>query len=964
MKNWLQALAALTILFCFNASNLRAQANAGVLRGTVTDPSGAAIPNASVIATGAQGAVKVANTSASGEYVISGLAPDTYTIRGSAKGFTLFEKTGFAVQTGRPASLDIRMQVASDRQEVTVTEVARVNTDPSNNAGALVLRREEIDMLSDNPDDLAADLQALAGPSAGPNGGQIFIDGFTGGQLPPKESIREIRINSNPFSSEYDKLGFGRIEIFTRPGTDRYRGQAFFNYGDSIFNSRNPFGGSVKPPYNQKEFGGNFSGPLNKKSSFFLDFDRRDVAEVAVINAITLDDAFNPANFVTSIVKPTVRTSLNPRFDYALNKDNTVVVRYAWAQNSRQDQGLSTFTLPTRGYNTDSTVNTLQVTETSILNTRMIDETRFQFMRTYGNQNALSLDPTVQVLDSFSSGGANIGNSYTHEKRWELYNGMSITHGRHFVKFGGRVRGVNQENMTQSGYNGTYTFTSLAAYRATILGNNAGLTPAQIRANGGGSSQFSITGGNPLGNVTQTDAGLFIQDDWKVSPLFTLSLGLRWESQGNIHDKSDWAPRVGFAWAVDGSKTRQAKTVIRGGFGVFYDRFTEDTVLSARMLDGTHQQQFLIQNPGFFPVIPSLATLASSLQPQAIRQLDPNLHAPMMAQMAIGVERQLPKNITVSVNYTRTHGAHVLRSRNINAPMPGTGIRPFGGTNNLFSYESSGIFNQQQLMSNVNARVNSKFSLFGFYVYGNAKSNADGLGSFPMNQYDTSLDYSRASFDVHHRSFIGGSITAPFNLRFSPMISMATGNPYNVIVGKDLNGDSQFNDRPAFATDLTRPSVFKTAIGNFDTLPIAGQTIIPRNYGNGPGNFTVNMRVSRTFGFGERNTASADPNAAGGDSERRGRMMSGGGGSRGGGGSHGGGGGSHGGGPFGGEASGKKYTLTFSASARNLFNHVNLAAPTGNLSSTLFGVSNALGGGFFTTSSANRRLELQMRFAF
>ncbi len=974
MKKLNQALAALTILLCLNAPNLHAQANAGVLRGTVTDPSGAAIPNASVIATGAQGAVKVANTNSSGEYVIGGLAPDTYIVRGSAKGFTLFEKNGFAVQTGRPATLDIRMQVASDKQEVTVTEISRVSTDPSNNAGALILRREEIDMLSDNPDDLASDLQALAGPAAGPNGGQIFIDGFSGGKLPPKESIREIRINSNPFSSEYDRLGFGRIEVFTRPGTDKFRGQAFFQYGDSVFNSRNPFGGGVKPPYNQRELGGNLSGPVSKKSSFFVDLERRDVQEVSIINAVTLDTSLNPTTFANSIVTPSVRTSISPRFDYALSKNNTLVARYNWYNTSADNRGLSTFTLPTRGYDTGSNVHTVQLTETSILNTRTINETRFQFLKTSSDQTARSFDPTVQVLDSFSSGGANVGVSYTHEKRWELYNGTSISRGRHYIKFGGRLRGVNQEDLSQQNYNGVFTFTSLNAYKLTLAGNTAGLTMAQIRANGGGPSQFSITGGIPLSDVRQTDAGLFVQDDWKVSPLFTLSLGLRWESQGNIHDKSDWAPRVGFAWAVDGSKTRQAKTVIRGGFGMFYDRFSEDLVLGARRLDGIHQQQFLIPAPSFFPVIPSLNTLTSNLQATAIRQIDPNLHAHLMSQMAIGVERQLPKNISMAMNYTRTHGVHVDRSRNINAPMPGTGIRPYGGTNNIFNYESSGIFNQQQLMTNVSARVNAKFTMFGFYVYGNAKSNADSAGQFPMNQYDTSLDYSRAGFDVHHRSFMGGSITVPWNVRLSPFISISSGSAFNITTGKDNNGDSQFNDRPAFATDLTRPSVVKTALGNFDTLPIAGQTIIPRNWGNGPGNVSFNLRLSKTIGFGEKNTP-ASP-AGGGDAEARGRMMSGGGGPRGGG-DHGGGGGSRGGGGggprggpggmFGGEAANKKYSITFSASARNVLNHVNLSSPTGNLSSTLFGVSNSLAGGFGPgggSASANRRIELQMRFAF
>ena len=168
-----------------------------------------------------------------------------------------------------------------------------MTTDPSNNAGALVLRGADLAALSDDPDDLAEDLQALAGPSAGPNGAQMFIDGFTGGRLPPKESIREIRINQNPFSAEYDRLGYGRIEIFTKPGTDKFRGQTFFNFSDGVFDARNPYSQN-KPPFQYRNYGGNLSGPISKKSSFFIDVERRDLDENAVVNALTLDSRSIP----------------------------------------------------------------------------------------------------------------------------------------------------------------------------------------------------------------------------------------------------------------------------------------------------------------------------------------------------------------------------------------------------------------------------------------------------------------------------------------------------------------------------------------------------------------------------------------------------------------------------------------------------------------------------------------------
>src|SRR6266436_7547885 len=197
-------LGLLALVACFLATTVSGQ-NTSSLRGQVTDPSAAVIPAATVTATGPGNKVKVASTNQQGMYTINGLAPGTYQVRVMAKGFTVFE-TSVEIRSGAPQTVDASLTVGLDKQEVTVTEQARVDVDPSNNGGALVLKGADLDVLSDDPDDLASDLQALAGPGAGPNGGQIYIDGFTGGRLPPKESIREVRINQNPFSSEYDKL--------------------------------------------------------------------------------------------------------------------------------------------------------------------------------------------------------------------------------------------------------------------------------------------------------------------------------------------------------------------------------------------------------------------------------------------------------------------------------------------------------------------------------------------------------------------------------------------------------------------------------------------------------------------------------------------------------------------------------------------------------------------------------------
>jgi hypothetical protein len=456
-----------------------------------------------------------------------------------------------------------------------------------------------------------------------------------------------------------------------------------------------------------------------------------------------------------------------------------------------------------------------------------------------------------------------------------------------------------------------------------------------------------------------------------LRPNFSVSAGLRYETQNNLGDHADIAPRVGFAWGIGKGKSRHPLTVLRAGAGIFYDRFSENLTLQARRLNGVTQQQFLISFPDFYPDVPPLETLAGNEMPQAIRKVDSNLRAPYVVQTAIGLERQLPKNITIAITYAKSHGVHTLRSRNINAPLAGTydpllpnsGVRPYGDVGDIYLYESTGLFNQNQLITNFNARVSRKLTLFGFYMLNQAKSSTDGAGSFPANQYDLSAEYGSAAFDVRHRVFMGGSIEVPLGFRFSPVVVANSGQPFNIVVGRDLNGDSLFNDRPAFATDLTRPSVVRTSYGVFDTDPMAGQTIIPRNYGRGPAEFTLNVRLSKTFSFGgtaeARQTAGFPP--PGGPGGGRGGSPPGG---PGGGLGHGGLGGS---GPppglFRGSGN-KRYSLEFSVMARNLLNTVNLAPPIGNLSSLLFGTSNALAGGFFATATANRRIEFQMMFRF
>ncbi len=935
------------------------QGGPGSLHGTVTDPSGAAVTKADVQITAPDGKVTATTTNQTGAYDVKGLTPGQYGIKVTAKGFSVYEVDGIDVGPGQSQKVDVALSIAVEKENVDVSEnPIGVDASADNNATQMVLTGKDLDVLSDDPDELASDLQALAGPSAGPNGGQIYIDGFTGGQLPPKSSIREIRINQNPFSAQYDKLGYGRIEIFTKPGTDQYHGQVSVMGNSSYFNSTSPFATS-NPPYDSTQYMANFGGPMGKKASFFINFERRNIGDNAVVNAFVLDPSLQPVPYDTSISTPRTRTSVSPRIDFQLTPNNTLSVRYQWWQDNQENNGVGQFSLPTQAYNQTGTEQTLQISDTQLFGTKVVNELGFRYLRDRNNQTPAYTDPTLYVQGAFVGGGNSSGYNIDNQDHYELQNYTSWMAGKHMFKFGGRLRAVRDSSYANSNFNGTFTFNSLDEYQITEQGIANGWTPAQIRAAGGGAGQFSITYGNPSTAVTMYDVGLYFSDDWRWKPNFTISYGLRFETQTDIHDNGDLAPRLAFAWGLGKGPT--PKTVLRAGWGMFYDRFDEQYILQADRLNGTTQQRYIVDQPNFYPIVPPQGSplLDTAKTFPTVYQISPNLRAGYVMQTAVSVERQITKDANIAVSYINSRGVHQFLTRNINAPFPNTydpndptsGVRPFGDSaGNIYQYESGGTYEQNQLIVNTNVRIGSKLSLFGWYTWNNVNANTNGAGSFPNNQYDLAENYGPTAYDVRNRAFIGGTIALPRGFRLNPFMVVSSGIPFNITLGQDYNGDSIFNDRPTFATPgQTGPNIVVTQWGTFNLTPQAGQTVIPPYYGTGPGRFSLNLRLSKTIGFGPE-------------------TKSGGGMTGGPGGGHGGRGPRFGaamGGPMGlGSASNRRYNLTFSVNARNIFNHINFAPLVGNLSSPIFGQPNAISGGPWGSSSAPRRIELQVMFTF
>jgi carboxypeptidase family protein len=931
-------------------------ATTGTLRGQVTDPSGAVVANATVAIVVSGVPTRSATTNQSGNYEIGNLAPGKYTVTANAKGFAIFGQTDVNVAAGQVAQFNIALDISVKEEKVNVeAEGPTLDVNPANNASAIVLSGKDLEALPDDPDELQSDLEALAGPSAGPNGGQLYIDGFTAGQLPPKSSIREIRINQNPFSAEYDKLGYGRIEIFTKPGTDKFHGQFQVVGNSSGLNTRNPFlGDAPQAPYDSVIYMGNIGGPINKKASFFLDVQRRNIDEIAVVNTQALNSDLEPFQLSESVPNPRTRTNIGPRIDYQISTNNTLTARYQFYRDTQENAGVGGSVLPEAGYDTTSTEHTVQITDTQILGTKVVNETRFQYLRDDSSQNPLSTAVGINVQGAFTGGGSSSGTQADHQDHYELQNYTSIAAGKNFIKFGGRLRVVHEVDTSNAGFNGTYTFsclTPLYLNGTPCPYNYQDLTPSQLNISG-------PTGAAPTVPVTVVDAGLYVQDDWKVRPNITVSGGLRFETQNDIHDHADWAPRLGFAWGLGGGGKNAPKTVLRGGFGIFYDRFTNTYVLNADRLNGVIQQQYVVTGPIYNPT-PTAPT--SSSAPQYIYKIGPTLHAPYIIQSAFSVERQVTKVANVTLTYLNSRGVHQLLSIVANAPPPGTpySTYPPGTTPPnpfIYQYSSDGLFWQNQLITNFNIRAGAKLSLFGYYSLNYANSDVSGASNFPSDQYDLGVDYGRASFAIRDRLFFGGTVGLPHGFRLSPFMIFNSGTPDNVTVGQDLSGDLQFNDRPAFATNVSGSCLSPTQSCHY-TIPKTSYTPIPINYLTGPNQFTLNLRLAKTFGFGPETGGKSGAQQGGGP---------GGGGPRGGGGGGGGtvGFGGRGGGFGGGPATTRRYSLTFSVNARNVLNRVNAATPIGVLTSPNFGQSIALAGGAFSSQAANRKIELQASFSF
>jgi hypothetical protein len=860
------------------AAPAAAQPRTARLLVTVHDPSGAVIPGAVVTLTGPEGAqASVAagpvESDTAGVAVAAGLRPGRYGLRVEFPGFDPLVIPEVRLRAG-DTRRDVTLTIPKVDESVSVgRDPATAASDPDSERFGNVLSREQIDALPDDPDEMEAQLKEMAGPGA-----TIRVDGFRGGKLPPKSQIRSIRFASGLFAAENHASGLVMIDIVTQPGLGPMRGSIDFNFRDGVLNARNAFQGR-KGPEQTQQYTLNLGGTLvRNRTSFALSAGGASLYDSASVFA-----ALPAGPRTAEFRRPSDRLNLTARVDHALTRSHTLRASYQRSGLDQENLGVGSFDLGDRAYSRTSTDSLFRVSESGPLARAWFGESRLQLHWTSADSVSAVEAPTIQVLDAFTSGGAQqAGGRSARELEWAT--NVDWAHRRHAVKMGTLVEGGVYRSDLRTNYLGTYTFPTLADYQA------------------GQPATFTRRAGDPLVEFSQWQAGIFVQDDWRVRQNLTVSGGVREEFQSHMDDRWNLAPRAGLTW----SPFKHGKTSIRAGAGIFHDWLDADTFEQTLRVDGTRQQDLLVIDPAY----PATGDgLGGESVPPGRYLLGDRLTMPARTMMMAGVSQQLSPTMTLNVTFNHSEGRNRLRGRNLNAPVDG--VRPDSALGNVTAVESTGRTRGDSLNAGISMMLPKRRTfLFANYGWLRQRNDADGPFSVPADGYDVAGEWGPAAGVPSHVASALFNTTLPRGIRVGLSTTARSGIPYNVTTGRDDNGDGVFVDRPA-------------GVG--------------RNSRRSAGMWDVAARVSYAFGFGQR----AQSGGAGGPQVIMVRA--------------GGGAGDMLGGVSGG-AEDRRVRIELFVAASNVFNTVNPMGYSGVMTSPFFGRPTAAG--------PARKLDLGLKVGF
>src|SRR5579863_4413282 len=813
MRFCVTVLAALVVTFPSRgaraADNSTPSAPASpAIHGVVADATGAIVPNAEVDLVDPSGAVaSTMHSDGEGNFQLTAPRAGNYTLVISEPGFETVRtpvilalpSSGTPVAPALATPLHIVLPIATLATNIRVSADASEDlTAPEENRDSSVLSAGDLKALPIFDNNYQSAMGAFMDDAATATGGTgLLVDGVEANRATVSPSaVQEVRINQDPYSAQYYWPGRGQMEIITKSAADKYHGQFNFLFRDSALNAQNALAPS-KPFEQRRIYEGHVTGPIPhfNKSSFLGSFNRAEEDLESVVDATLVPTPANPTGaFSANVAAPNRDTEFSLRGAHQFGDKHSAYAQYAYQDWTGQNQGVGGQTLAAAGYNTEYREDDAILHVDSTLSAVLLNQASIVAEHDWNRNTDVSEAPQINVQGYFSSGSAQ-ADSLKTENNLRLYDMMTWTHGRHYVKFGAGVphlgRRAYDDNTNALG---SYTFgPTLAADGVTVL------TSALDNYQANRPSGYSLNSGVVHFVYHQQEAGAFIQDQFKMNARFSITPGLRYDWQNFLAQRRlGFSPRVSFAWVVD----PDSKLIVRGGGGIYYDRFGSGPILDLVRYENARRRSVIASlDPTQLPAagcVPIEKCVDVAALPLALARLEPNAKIPYDIQYGLSIERQLGEKATGVVSVYSMRGIDSFRSVDINAPTPQSGytVRPNPAFGRIREMQPAGFFEGNAMDISYRGRLNKYFTGFGRYTWAHYESNTGGIGWYPQNQYAPNDEWANASFDRRHRLGMYASFDPESIFNLGAGIFANTGTPYTVLTGTDAYGDDLFNTRP------------------------------------------------------------------------------------------------------------------------------------------------------------------------